>query len=449
MTTCLQIMSKLKLSLAHATDSVRNKFNKLRNESIESGRLLEEKYKPITKRLGLLLDSNVEKKIPPPPPLTHKAKKNAATRFTKKIIKNKPPPRVTHFRNDDDASLLNDQQLNHLPQQPSTNREAYDDNSVDMISVLGNKDADNNDDDNEHADDGNETTAEELVRKKNPHRYTPYSYATKGRNGNAASKRDAQMKKQMEHEIRSLRRSQRLININRQQPHAQFDDDIFYPLPAASDSHLVSDDDDDNYSNKRKRANSELNANARTQEEIKRRQREPKYKLVSLARSERKRKACSKSKAETALGEPRSKMTKKNVEKKAAVAAEKVKYKLISSNRLERKRKPNEKVRPCGEPQNKKQFMPRAQQPIKRITRSSGRRLSTKNVLGEGIVDLTTKQFHNHAATGANTLTYWDDANELVDRLRLLVSSTSAGHTGHSNEIISIIEELREANLIE
>lgn len=45
--------------------------------------------------------------------------------------------------------------------------------------------------------------------------------------------------------------------------------------------------------------------------------------------------------------------------------------------------------------------------------------------------------------------TYWDNPNELVDRLRLLVSSSSAGHTGHNNEIISIIEELREANIIE
>lgn len=44
--------------------------------------------------------------------------------------------------------------------------------------------------------------------------------------------------------------------------------------------------------------------------------------------------------------------------------------------------------------------------------------------------------------------TYWDDVNELVDRLRLLVSSSSVGHTGHNNEIISIIEELREANII-
>lgn len=43
---------------------------------------------------------------------------------------------------------------------------------------------------------------------------------------------------------------------------------------------------------------------------------------------------------------------------------------------------------------------------------------------------------------------YWDDPNELVDRLRLLIASSSAGHTGHNNEIISIIEELREAQII-
>jgi hypothetical protein len=44
---------------------------------------------------------------------------------------------------------------------------------------------------------------------------------------------------------------------------------------------------------------------------------------------------------------------------------------------------------------------------------------------------------------------YWDDPNELVNRLRLLIASQSAGHTGHSNEIVSVIEELREANIIE
>ena len=43
---------------------------------------------------------------------------------------------------------------------------------------------------------------------------------------------------------------------------------------------------------------------------------------------------------------------------------------------------------------------------------------------------------------------HWNDPNELVERLRLLVSSKRAGHTGHDNEIISVVEELREANII-
>lgn len=47
-----------------------------------------------------------------------------------------------------------------------------------------------------------------------------------------------------------------------------------------------------------------------------------------------------------------------------------------------------------------------------------------------------------------NEYVYWDDPNELVDRLRLLYSSSAAGHSSHQNEIISILEELREANII-
>lgn len=43
---------------------------------------------------------------------------------------------------------------------------------------------------------------------------------------------------------------------------------------------------------------------------------------------------------------------------------------------------------------------------------------------------------------------YWNKPKELIDRLRLLWSSKMAGHTGHDNEIISIIEELREERII-
>lgn len=43
---------------------------------------------------------------------------------------------------------------------------------------------------------------------------------------------------------------------------------------------------------------------------------------------------------------------------------------------------------------------------------------------------------------------YYDDPNEIVDRLRLLIASQSAGNDSHGNEIISVIEELKEAKII-
>lgn len=43
---------------------------------------------------------------------------------------------------------------------------------------------------------------------------------------------------------------------------------------------------------------------------------------------------------------------------------------------------------------------------------------------------------------------YYNDINELIDRLILLHASQSAGNNSHLNEITSIEEELREANII-
>ena len=43
---------------------------------------------------------------------------------------------------------------------------------------------------------------------------------------------------------------------------------------------------------------------------------------------------------------------------------------------------------------------------------------------------------------------YWNDINELVDRLRLLYASKSAGNTAHDNEIANILEELTEEGII-
>lgn len=43
---------------------------------------------------------------------------------------------------------------------------------------------------------------------------------------------------------------------------------------------------------------------------------------------------------------------------------------------------------------------------------------------------------------------YWDDPNELCERLRLLIAAQGAGNTSVQNEIVAIINELKEANII-
>lgn len=57
--------------------------------------------------------------------------------------------------------------------------------------------------------------------------------------------------------------------------------------------------------------------------------------------------------------------------------------------------------------------------------------------------EITMKRFYPNT-----DYIYWDNPNELVDRLRLLIASQSAGNTNHTNEINSIIEELKEAGII-
>lgn len=56
------------------------------------------------------------------------------------------------------------------------------------------------------------------------------------------------------------------------------------------------------------------------------------------------------------------------------------------------------------------------------------------NPSGKGI--LLTEQKPN--------IVYYDDPNEIVERLRILLASEAAGHSGHMNEINAIIEELKE-----
>lgn len=66
---------------------------------------------------------------------------------------------------------------------------------------------------------------------------------------------------------------------------------------------------------------------------------------------------------------------------------------------------------------------------------------------GKGLANMNILQLGNGRSC-PNMYKYWNNVNELVARLRLLVSSRSSGHTSHDNEILSIIEELREADII-
>ena len=43
---------------------------------------------------------------------------------------------------------------------------------------------------------------------------------------------------------------------------------------------------------------------------------------------------------------------------------------------------------------------------------------------------------------------FWDDPNELINRLRLLLAELEAGNQSHTNEIHSVIEELKEVGYI-
>lgn len=71
-------------------------------------------------------------------------------------------------------------------------------------------------------------------------------------------------------------------------------------------------------------------------------------------------------------------------------------------------------------------------------SRAAASKLRTTS-LGRGLMTYNNKPIE---------YVYWNDPNELVDRLRLLIASKNVGNDGHSNEINSIIEELREANII-
>ena len=59
-----------------------------------------------------------------------------------------------------------------------------------------------------------------------------------------------------------------------------------------------------------------------------------------------------------------------------------------------------------------------------------------------------TNKIHHSTVPTRIKYVYFDDPNEIVERLELLIGEREAGHTGVDSEILSILEELQERGLI-
>lgn len=69
----------------------------------------------------------------------------------------------------------------------------------------------------------------------------------------------------------------------------------------------------------------------------------------------------------------------------------------------------------------------------------------TRSRTGLGFSHMPLQKLYN--SRGVDYV-YWNKPKELVDRLRLLYSSKMAGNTGVDNEIVSLLEEMREEKII-
>lgn len=69
----------------------------------------------------------------------------------------------------------------------------------------------------------------------------------------------------------------------------------------------------------------------------------------------------------------------------------------------------------------------------------------TRSKTGLGFPHMSSQKLYN--SRGVDYV-YWNKPKELVDRLRLLYSSKMAGNTGVDNEILSLVEEMREEGII-
>lgn len=338
--------NRVKFSLAKATDAVRNKFQQLRMDHLDSKKMLEQQFKPITTKLGDLISLN------------------------------------QHNKNIKQADLIN------------VKREKIDDSKPDVAEI------DRDFDDMGDLSAMREQRRDELLNYSSRKNRKPNNSAHIRMPPNATHQEEREMN-----------------HVETPNHDNDVDDDIeiVRPLKRRSD-----DSSDYNFGNTPKK----IRISA------------PNYPLNKKTGTINRKtgninKIKNQIEAENAIrvNIPEMKRTRNSMFNVFKVHNNKA----DASGRRMRKKKPYTRInhdRSCSNTSRNKKHIDH---------------ISTMH--GDGLPDLAKMEYTKN--TCKNMFSYWNDPNELVDRLRLLISSTSAGHTGHNNEIISIIEELRESNIIE
>lgn len=458
---------KAKQSLARATDSIRNKFRQIRSTHLENKRLLEEQYKPISKRLGKLIEFKEDK-----------TKKKSAAASTP-IISNDAVESEQQRRIDQFFSIAPQTQV--APRSPLIvvdDSDNYIDD--DFMDVAANYDVfESGVTSNKRSSDDDENFTEN-VKRRGIESSSPSSSQSKATTLQISQRLSDAKKKQFS-EIKELLQEEQSRRKERRSLHTM-------PIPFIvkteaksyddndGDGDVGDDNDDDNvdqntpHRGKRIRKDENvLQAEKRLAKSTTSKSKIARARLSDYARdlfhaATEKRDDEAR---EHVRRDPNIDALKAQIDREAAVklfrlkeadikpvkSPPKDKLHFDAPDEARKSRQETRKLRPRSK--SYVETIPTNDEPSTsnmRMTRARSRRESLdvrpqSPARGNGLIDLSVKQFKLKNAAGSYT--YWNDPNELVDRLRLLISSTSAGHSGHQNEIVSIIEELREANIIE
>lgn len=509
-----------KRSLIQATESIRNKFNQVRSTNLENKRLLEEQYKPITKRLGKLIDlapaastsqprnamaPTIQTMPPPAPP-------SPSIRSTSMH----PPPTPPRSRT---SSLLS----RYLPY--TSRRESADTTFSPMMSM----------DFENFSSAGNppraftsplsfeqEMDIDPARKKRDASDYDDESYRKSSRKSSTSMKDEkirqkvAQARQQAIIHVRESRELERktptydapststshvqhtqpILDMVESSAHHSSQEKTHSRKQKSSAAGHGEDDDDDGVeaeieksvkksskSGKKTRPNTSkyvLPLESRRQEAISKRAEERGIELSEQARDffhdvTQRRDAEAKKAARSGpnIYLAKAKLDADTLLKPIATASSSTTTTTTATDNDEKsgKKKKPKSHRMMTRSTSTEQELSRpfrSRSPLRKPTsqqslnervartmtssddRARALRLNrSKSHTGKGLIDLSMKQFKVNNQIASSSYTFWNDPNELVERLRLIVASTSAGHTGHHNEITSIIEELREAKVIQ